>query len=272
MTITSLERPRPKAHGGVAGSVQYLDLSRAKPEVSFETVATGETNAAYRARQVFLRDARLIAGALSLDVQGFELVDHVSAMSDYADEAEIETVGRSEAAEIVARATGASRVIVFDHTVRKRSPDAARQPSVRVHNDYTVKSAPQRVRDLMGEEADRLLEKRVAFINVWRPIHHPALDWPLALADARSVDFDELIATDIVYPGRRGEIYGLAYAPHHRWYYAPNMQIDEVLLLKNYDSETGVARFAPHTAFADATTPPDAPPRESIEYRTIAFY
>jgi hypothetical protein len=141
-----------------------------------------------------------------------------------------------------------------------------------VHNDYTVTSAPQRVRALLGADAEALLRKRVAFINVWRPIRHAAQDWPLALADARSVRPDHLVATDIVYPDRRGEIYGLVQSPAQRWWYYPDMQLDEALLIKCYDSRADVAQFTPHTAFENPLTPANAPPRESIEFRTIAFF
>jgi hypothetical protein len=51
------------------------------------------------------------------------------------------------------------------------------------------------------------------------------------------------------------------------------MTVDEALLLKCFDSRIdGRARFAPHSAFADPTTPPNAPPRESIELRTLVFH
>src|SRR5690606_28365597 len=114
--------------------------------------------------------------------------------------------------------------------------------------------------------------RRFAFINVWRPIRWPAQDWPLALCDARSVGAGELAPTDIVYPDRRGEIYGLVHAPQQRWWDYPDMRLDEALLIKCYDSRPDVARVTPHTAFASPLTPPGAPPRESIEFRTIAFF
>jgi hypothetical protein len=199
------------------------------------------------------------------------LVRRASAI-DFLDERQIIDVGEPEAAALVADVTGAAQVLVFDHTVRQRAAGAVRQPSTRVHNDYTERSAPQRVRDLLGAAAEPLLEKRFAFINVWRPIRHAAQDWPLALADARSVRSDELISTDIVYSDRRGEIYGLLHDPRQRWWYYPDVQLDEAVLIKCYDSDRGVARFAPHTAFESPLTPPDAPPRESIEFRTIAFF
>ena len=93
---------------------------------------------------------------------------------------------------------------------------------------------------------------------------------PLALADASSVRREDLIATDQVFPDRVGEIYHLAYDPTQRWYYAPRMTPDEVLLIKGWDSlEDGRARFTPHGAFELPDTPEHASPRESIEVRTL---
>jgi hypothetical protein len=128
------------------------------------------------------------------------------------------------------------------------------------------------VRDLMGDQAEALLEKRAAIINVWRPIARPAVDWPLALADARSVAPGDLIASELRFQHRTGEIYVVAHNPEQRWFYVSEQQPDEAMLIKCWDSDEGVARFAPHTGFEDPTTPPGTPPRESIEFRTIAFF
>jgi hypothetical protein len=170
--------------------------------------------------------------------------------------------------------------VVFDHTIRRRTPDVEdrtpgipRQPVTRIHGDYTEISGPQRVQDLMGTEADELLKRRFAIVNVWRPIRGPLYDAPLAVCDAGSVADGDLIGQDLIYRDRTGEIYGLTYNPAHRWYYAPAMQADEALLLKCFDSrKDGRARFMPHTSFADPNAPADMPPRESIELRTLAFF
>jgi hypothetical protein len=129
------------------------------------------------------------------------------------------------------------------------------------------------VRDWLPEEAEQLLQGRVQIINLWRPIRGPLHDAPLAVCDAQTVSPDDLVPSDLIYPHRVGETYGVKYNPAHRWFYIPEMRTDEVLLLKCYDSELdGRARFLPHTAFVDPTTPPDAPPRESIELRTLVFH
>jgi hypothetical protein len=228
---------------------------------------------------VTLENARDIEGGLDVDVQGFQIVAHRTAVRDFWDEAQTLALGHPETAKLVRDVTGASRVVVFDHTLRRssvrqddRSAGAARPPAARAHVDQTIASGPQRVRDIMGDQAEALLHKRAAIINVWRPIHHPARAWPLALGDARSIDPADLVATDLIFRHRRGEIYGVAYNPGQRWLYVPDLQPDEALLIKCWDSDPKVARFAPHTGFEDPTTPPGTPPRESIEFRTIAFF
>jgi len=228
---------------------------------------------------VWIANARPIAASLSLDAGGFSLVKHETAVRDFWDEAQTLALGHPEAAEIVKAATGASRVVVFDHTLRRRltgvedrTTGAPRQPATRVHVDQTVKSGPQRVIDVMGEPAEAL-GRRAAIINVWRPVGgRPARDWPLALADARSIDPADLITSELRFRHRTGEIYGLAQNDGQRWFHVPDVQVDEAVLIKCWDSDETVARFAPHTAFEDPTTPAGTPPRESIEFRTIAFF
>ncbi len=223
---------------------------------------------------------RPVADGLTLDVQGFALVPAPTAVTDFYDEAQLQESYYPEAENLVKQATGATRVVVFDHTIRRRTPGVEdrtpgipRQPVTRVHGDYTEISGPQRVRDLMGSEADDLLSRRFAIINVWRPIRGPLYDAPLALCDATSLATGDLVPQDLIYRDRTGEIYGLTYNPAHRWYYAPAMQADEALLLKCFNSQTdGRARFMPHTSFADPNAPADMPPRESIELRTLVFF
>jgi hypothetical protein len=264
--VLDLLPPPPKSRA-IAGELLFLQPWHHRPVVSFQRLPTGEYSEAYAPRRVRIDDARALLPRL--DVEGFALVNHCSAVSDFWDDAQAHDLGRTEAAEIVAKATGSDWVFVFDHTLRRRAPNAPRQPSTRVHIDYTPASARRRVEDLLGAKVAR---GNFAFINVWRPIRHPAVDWPLALADARSVDAGDLVETDIDYGDRRGEIFHVRYNEGQRWYCAPGMELDEALLIKCADTRPGKAQGAPHTAFAHPGTPPDAPARESIEFRTIAFF
>ncbi len=231
------------------------------------------------AHTVKVRDARPLIGTLSLDREGFDLVPFHTAVTDYDDSAAVRQRYYADVERAVKAATGAGRVIVFDHNVRHGAADArialaAKEPVKRAHNDYTAKSGWQRARDLLPPgEAERLLRHRFAVINLWRPVAAPVLESPLAVADARSIAPGDLIETDLIYRDRRGETYGLAHNAAHRWFYFPRQRPDEALLIKCFDSaEDGRARFAAHSAFDDPTSPADAPPRHSIEARTFAFF
>jgi len=219
---------------------------------------------------------------LALDVNGFVLLEHRSAVRDFFDADELKRVYYPEVVALIQRVSGASRVVVFDHTLRSGSEDEreaklVREPVLSAHNDYTEWSGPQRVRDLMGAEADKLLERRFAIVQVWRAAYANAADPirsnPLAMADARSVAPDDLLVAERRYPGRVGQTYRLKYSPRHRWFYFPEMRRDEAIVFKVYDSaKDGRARFTPHTSFDDPTTPPGAAPRQSIEARALAFF
>jgi hypothetical protein len=271
MSIEILDTPTRVATSApfVHGDLTFVVPSADKPySYAYEPPpGTPASNIAYESRPVRIQSARDVAGQLSLDVQGVALVDHRSAVRDFWDEAQTLALGHPETAQLVKDVTGASRVVVFDHTLRRRADgiadrtaDAPRQPATRAHVDQTIASGPQRVRDLMGEQAEALLAGRAAIINVWRPIRHAARDWPLAFGDARTIAAADLVASDLVFPHRRGEIYLVGYNPAQRWLYIPDLAPDEALLIKCWDSDTTVARFAPHTAFQDPTTPAGTPP------------
>jgi len=228
-------------------------------------------------RTLPIHDARALAPTPTLDREGFALVHHTTAVQDLYDPATVRSAYYAEMETLVAKATGATRVQAFDHNVRcrtlaERRERGAQDPVRLVHNDYTERSGPDRVRDLMGDDAEALLRHRCAVINVWKPIRGPVEEAPLAFCDAQSMQLDDFIPSDLRYGDRTGEIYSLRFRPTHRWYYYPDMQADEALLLKCFDSATDRARFTAHTAFDDPNSADDAAPRESIEVRTMAFF
>jgi hypothetical protein len=266
----------------VTAELNYLAPTSGKPRTYAFDPPPGEakSTALPEAHAVPIFDARSIAQNLSLDREGFALVRHPTSVKDFYNDQEIRNV-YYPAVEAFLRATlNADRVFIFDHTVRRRVEGAddvrgaaPRQPATRIHVDQTVLSGHNRVYEHLPEEADELVKGRVQVINLWRPIRGPVLDAPLAMADGRTVDPDDLVASDLIYPNRKGEIYTVRYNPAHRWYYVPRMTADEALLLKCYDSATDWrTRFGPHTAFVDPTTPAGAAPRESIEVRTLVFH
>jgi len=228
---------------------------------------------------VAIRNGRPRADAFAIEREGFVFERHRSAMRDFYDDAEVEAVYYPETAALVKQATGAAHVVVFDHTVRAsteatRAEKSVREPVRIAHNDYTDRSAPQRVRDLLpADEAEARLSGRFAVVQVWRPIGAPVQRTPLAICDAQSIADGDLKVTELRYEDRVGEVLQLAFNPLHSWYYFPKMTRDEALVFKCYDSlKDGRARFTAHSAFDDPNTPVNAPERESIEMRTFAFY
>jgi hypothetical protein len=222
-----------------------------------------------------VRDGR--QGTFSLDENGFTFVEHRTAVRDFLSE-NLQQVYYPEVAALIQKISGARRVHVFDHTLRsgdegEREAKLLREPVLSAHNDYTDWSGPNRVRELLPQESEDLLKGRFAIIQVWRAINQPIQSNPLAIADAKSVAEEDLLIAERRYPHRVGQTYRLKYNPQHRWFYFPRMRRDEALVFKVYDSEKdGRARFTPHTAFDDPSTPPGAPPRQSIEARTLAFF
>jgi len=229
-------------------------------------------------RTVTVHNGRALAGELSLDGSGFVLVEHRTKMKNFFDAEELKAVYYPEVIQLIKDQAGASRVVMFDHTLRsgdegEREAKLVREPVLSAHNDYTEWSGPQRVRDLLPDEAEALLRRRFAIIQVWRAINQPIQSNPLAVADARSVAFEDFLLAERRYPNRVGQTYRLMHNPAHRWIYFPRMRRDEALVFKVFDSaQDGRARFTPHTSFDDPTSPSGAPPRQSIEARALVFF
>jgi hypothetical protein len=229
-------------------------------------------------RRVAIHNGRPHATDFALEREGFRFVRQDTKVTDFFDENQIKRIYYPEMEALVKAESGAKRVVVFDHTLRTaddtlRETKKIREVVRRVHNDYTEWSGPQRVRDLLPDEADALLKRRFAIIQVWRPIRHPVETFPLAIADARSLSSDNLVISERRYPNRVGQTYAITYDPAHAWYWFPRMRREEALVFKVYDSlKDGRARWTAHTAFEDPTSPPNARPRESIEIRTLAFF
>jgi hypothetical protein len=233
-------------------------------------------------REMTVHDGWERAASFSLDREGFALRDFSVPFQDWDDDRAIEEQIYGPVSEFVREQVGATHVIVFDHTIRAKVNEkqqtsehstSRRAPVMVVHCDYTPHSGPLRVRQLLPDQADRLLQRRVAFYNFWKPFRRMVEERPLAMCDATSSSDEDFIIMKLRYRERDGEIFAMRHSPWHRWWYFPRMTPNHAILLKTYDSETdGRARFVGHSAFDDPTTPPDAPMRESIEIRTIAFY
>jgi hypothetical protein len=240
---------------------------------------TPRQTGSFIAQTVSIRNARAVLDELSLDRCGFELHPHQTSVIDFYDRDEVQRLYYPEIDRLLKEATGASKVVIFDHQVRclpmaQRGERGAREYAKVVHNDYTANSGPRRVRDhLPPDEAEELLKHRFAEINVWRPIRGPVESSPLAVCDARSIAPQDFVPSDLVYPDKVGETYRFRHNRGHRWFYFPDLERNEAILLKCYDSkEDGRARFTAHTSFEDPKSRPDAAPRESIEVRALVFW
>ncbi|KAJ5366202.1 hypothetical protein N7541_000143 [Penicillium brevicompactum] len=212
----------------------------------------------------------------ALDSHGFQLYYHESTEKDFRDDEKIKREYYPETEQLLKDATGASRIHIFDHTIRRGQPEGStgqdlRGPVQRVHIDQSYEAAKSRVPFHLPEDAPELLKGRYQIINVWRPIKTILKD-PLAVADAHSVPDSDLIPVKLIYPNREGETYSVKPDPNIKWYYRYGQTPDLVTLIKCFDSKTdGRARRVPHTAFSNPETVNEAP-RESIEVRALVFH
>lgn len=276
---SAIHQPTSERLPYVEGELNFIDPAGPKPANYMYQPPEGVplSTGSYLKFTVPIYDVRPMLSELSLDREGFEIVGQESKVACFYDEDEVKRVYYPEVERLVREHTGAVKVHVFDHNVRcrpmaKARENGAREPVKFAHNDYTLKSGPQRVRDLLPNEAEALLKNRFAVINVWRPISGPVEESPLAVCDGRSMSADDFVLQDLLYRDRTGEVYAVAHNPKQRWCYFPHQRKEEVLLLKCYDSDANRLRFTAHSAFEDPTSPRDAAPRESIEVRTLVFF
>lgn len=281
-----IDRPTSKDLPYVEANLSYLVPMTEKPvNYTYEPPAgIRRTNGTYETHKLPIYNARSISENITLDKEGFAFSEHNTNVRNFYDEDEILQVYYPEAEQLLKQLTGATRVVIFDHTLRnaelmKQGNNNIKEPAKRVHNDFTAKSGYTRARrelaarSIDDSEIESLLQQRFAIINVWRGIADTIQESPLALCDARSILPQDLVAGDLVYRDRTGETYAVTYNRDHQWYYFPQMHRNEAIFIKCFDSaEDGTARFAAHTGFDDPTSPIDAPPRESIELRTFVFY
>lgn len=287
-SISLIPASRQESAGPVEADLHYLRMPVTVRPVSYTFEpprGAAWESASYEAKCLPIEDARLASAAPSLEAEGFALCVSPTNVRNFHDRDQVRAVYYPEVARLVSEATGAERVHVFDHLVRRRErgrtelnfgrrgSDGLAAANGRVHNDYTEASGRLRRGLVLGEAETSVMARRFAIFNVWRSIAGPVLDTPLAVCDARSLSRDDLVESEVRYPHRTGHIYHATYAPSHRWSYFSRMDRDEALVFKQFDSVAeGVPRFVPHAAFDHPRMPHDAPLRESIEVRCLAIY
>ena len=249
----------------------------------------GRANEAPRRERhdVQVYDCRSIAHLLDMDVAGFSFQRAPTQFDDFFNEEAVREHYYPEVVAVLRDSLKAKAVFVFDHNVRSQPRSDRKQPGVRApvdgaHNDYTLASGPRRIEEILTENgAAHLIGKRAALVNLWRPLRGPVQDHPMAVCDARTTRLDDFIPTRIEHylednletPHLTGEVYSFRHSAAHRWFFASDMQPEEVLLLKCFDTaDDGTAKFTGHTGFKNPMCPPDFLPRESIEARTVVVY
>jgi hypothetical protein len=265
-------------------AVVQAEIEFLRPGVEYPFTYAHETptgaepeTARFAGHAVHIHDVRS-AAPLRLDANGAALVRWPTRVRRFDDELHVRQRYYPESAEIIQAALGADRVVVFDHNVRRgtalRVPEGRHdlgRPVHHAHTDYTPRSALQRLRRELGAHAEEGVSRYLQ-VNLWRPIRGPVRDAPLALCDGASVAPHTLRTVELRYPDRRGEIYYLVHEPAQRWYFAPDMTVEEAWLFKNFDSAPpGRACAVPHSAFTDPRYC-SVPPRQSIEVRALAIF
>jgi hypothetical protein len=243
----------------------------------------------YRSYVMPVHNGRPISDRFTLDRNGFEIVQHSSAVTDFTDREEVDRIYVGEVADFVKSHTGADRVATLGWVLRRSAAagEHASQPQAAlVHDDFSVNGARARAGSAYASYfPDGPGFHRALITSLWRVFSPPPQDWPLAICDYTSVRpeegldnrmyFVDKIPDDLYLdmpadaPGASG--FEFHHSPDHEWWYFPDMTRDEILFFKLNDSDQSVAWRVPHTAFHDKTAEA-AEPRHSIEFRSIAYF
>jgi hypothetical protein len=276
------------AAGQVETTIDYL-LPTSRINRRFWAPGKELNTGVYAAYSVTVRNARL-AGPFTLDEHGFCLGRQRTAITDWPGQYGPDSAYAAQVADVAMRLSGADVIVPMGGMLRSSGPAGAnvQPPAAEAHVDFTQACA--------GRIADRLYRnahpqgpgyRRFIAFSLWRALSEPPQDMPVALCDGCSVrddegthntkvDVAEIPEGDALFAPIEGEAEMAAatifhYSPAHRWWYFPDMEPEEVLFIKFYDSDHGKAWRCPHTAFRD-TTRPDAHPRRSMEFRAMAYF
>jgi hypothetical protein len=233
-------------------------------------------------RVVPIADARAQTDAPSLAREGFALFSCPTGVGDFRDAAEVERTYPAEIRQFIQELTGADVVVVSGAPILRfgeRSVEAGSRDNSRaarlVHIDTSDATAKQFAERAGPQDGRRI--RRVAQHNIWRAFSDPPQDVPLAVCDARTVAFEDVVPADARFD-RDGQIAFsfeallLRYRPTHRWLFFPDMRRDEALVFKRHDTDSSEPHWVPHSAFTHPEVSPGTPPRASVEIRTIAYW
>ena len=245
---------------------------------------------------VKIRNARESNRTFSVWNNGFECVNIPSRVNNWNDAQDIEKNHYAEIKDWATAFTGCDEVLFFPAIIR--NPAAAQKssdyaPIEFAHSDYTEQygdmirdrehpyhSVLQPSMSRAGLSADRLFEaQRVLTLQLWRSTGPRLMDHPLALCDATTVPRSQLSTFRVEsYGGVETQFDSLVMSlpsadQENHWYCYPEMEEDEVLLFRAFDSDcvaTGSPFWTPHTAFRDPHS--SNVPRSSVEMRAICIF
>ena len=280
---------RSKAAEAIDTTIDYL-VPSSRVNRRFWMRGAEYNTGVYDSYPVRIRNARLSPEPFSLDVQGFTLGHHVSAVEDFRDAEVVRTLYAAEVAEVAKAWTGADLIVPMGGQIRSSGAtgETIQPPAAEAHVDFDTSTSARIAKRIYDRAApDGPGYDRFIAFSLWRTFSPAPQDWPLALCDYRSVedgegvpnvkvDVDEIPTGDALFAPIPGEEEMMSasifrHNPAHRWWYFPDMTRDEVIFIKFHDSDHSRAWRALHTAFRD-TTRPDAVERESMEFRALAFF
>jgi hypothetical protein len=233
-------------------------------------------------RDVPIENVRARAEPPSLEKEGFELVPHKSAVTDFRDKDQVDRIHPAEIVELLRRVSGADHVEVTGRAILRfgeRSTDSGAldnsRPARYVHVDISDETGRQFNARSEAPEGRKI--RRIARYNVWRVLTPPPQDVPLAVCESRSVAREDLLPAWAMFD-RDGEVvfsfeaWVLRYNPSQRWAYFADMTPDEALVFKTHDTDPDHPSHVPHGAFDDPGCPAGVPPRGSVEMRGVAYW
>jgi hypothetical protein len=267
----------------LTSTVNYLGQMQVRPVFYAQHVE--RNNLVLEPHTIRIDDARRLAEPPSLESRGFTLVPHRTKVADFTDRDTALPVYQQEIEALVLGMTGARKVVVGNMVLRwseragHKGEFVNSHPARFVHVDYSRESFEDFARRHLGDadDAESWLARRYVAYNVWRVTSPPPQDVPLAVCDARTVSPGDVTTGDAVIdaPGVPEFRFGSSlfhFSVAHRWFYYPQMQLDEALVFKAFDSDNGRVPGCPHSGFDDPTCPAGVPPRSSVEIRAYAFF
>ncbi|MGY3361807.1 hypothetical protein ACVWZK_008470 [Bradyrhizobium sp. GM0.4] len=268
-------------------SVQgQIAFARRSPSEKAPAIVVPGSDGPLVSYDVSIRDARPIVDELSLDAEGFTLVQHKISCARESDPKVMRDRYLEEMVPFIKDYFKASWVVPKRDAVIIRSAGGSSVPAAEkgtglvrpyvasfAHIDYAPIAGP-----VMAAREDQLqgnpirAYSRLMIIQAWHALSEPPQDFPLAFCDGNSVVDTDLV--DTVYENYhvKHKTWLVHYSPVHHWYYFPEMTSDEFALFKGYDSEDDHNPRSAHAAFDNRRAYPNAKPRRSVEARFFVYY